>query len=219
MYGDLAMKLAQDARRVQTLESLPAYQVDLVASIVREIRDLNRDFNILLKKQGPDYDPRRHGEASCALFILQLCVQRNKRSLLAYHRLRAKRIEELAWAGVDAASAGEENSGSGNANSSSGAGGTRGSTSLTAGWHPDEDEYFRGFSDVLAELKGEWTDIDLVGPMDPPRDLFIDVRVLKDAGDIQTEYGMISLTRNSQFYVRQADVERLIQQGYLLKMS
>ena len=26
-------------------------------------------------------------------------------------------------------------------------------------------------------------------PEQPPRDLFIDVRVLKDAGEIQTEYG------------------------------
>lgn len=29
----------------------------------------------------------------------------------------------------------------------------------------------------------------------------------------------INLTKNSQFYVRQADVERLIAQGYLQKLS
>ena len=29
----------------------------------------------------------------------------------------------------------------------------------------------------------------------------------------------INLTKNSQFYVRQGDVERLIQQGYLQKLS
>lgn len=29
----------------------------------------------------------------------------------------------------------------------------------------------------------------------------------------------ISLTKNSQFYVRQGDVERLIAQGYLQKLS
>ncbi|KAK9379057.1 uncharacterized protein V2V93DRAFT_392565 [Kockiozyma suomiensis] len=207
MYGDLALKLAQDARRVQTLEALPVYQTDLVAAIVREIRDLLRDFRILHAKQGPDFEPSQNRAVSCALFVLQICIRRNKRCLLAYHRLRAKRIEDMVWAGVDASAATDEE------------GIVKGGSSLTAGWHPDEDEYFRGYSDVLAEFKGEWTDIDLTGPMDPPRDLFIDVRVLKDAGDIQTEYGVISLTKNSQFYVRQADVERLIQQGYLLKLS
>lgn len=54
---------------------------------------------------------------------------------------------------------------------------------------PEEEEYFRQYSDMLAAYKGQWTDIDLTGSLEPPRDLFIDVRVLKDAGEIQTEYG------------------------------
>jgi GINS complex subunit 1 len=44
---------------------------------------------------------------------------------------------------------------------------------------------------MLAAYKGQWTDIDLTGTLEPPRDLFIDVRVLKDAGEIQTEYGYV----------------------------
>lgn len=54
---------------------------------------------------------------------------------------------------------------------------------------PEEEEYVRGYGELLAEYKGMWTDIDLTGSLEPPRDLFIDVRVLKDAGEIQTEYG------------------------------
>ncbi|KAF3803583.1 Elongation factor 1-beta [Colletotrichum gloeosporioides] len=84
---------------------------------------------------------------------------------------------------------------------------------------PQEEEYVRQYGDLLAAYKGQWTDIDLTGSLEPPRDLFIDVRVLKDAGEIQTEYGAINLTKNSQFYVRQGDVERLIAQGYLQKLS
>ncbi|RMZ82582.1 hypothetical protein DV738_g1519, partial [Chaetothyriales sp. CBS 135597] len=84
---------------------------------------------------------------------------------------------------------------------------------------PEEEEYFRQYSDLLASFKGQWTDIDLTGSLEPPRDLFIDVRVLKDAGEIQTEYGTINLTKNSQFYVRQGDVERLIAQGFLQKLG
>jgi GINS complex subunit 1 len=72
---------------------------------------------------------------------------------------------------------------------------------------------------MLSSYKGQWTDIDLTGSLEPPRDLFIDVRVLKDAGEIQTEYGAINLTKNSQFFVRQGDVERLIQQGFLQRLN
>lgn len=54
---------------------------------------------------------------------------------------------------------------------------------------PEEEEYFRQYNDMLAAYKGQWTDIDLTGSLEPPKDLFIDVRVLKDAGEIQTEYG------------------------------
>jgi GINS complex subunit 1 len=54
---------------------------------------------------------------------------------------------------------------------------------------PEEEEYVRQYGDLLAAYKGQWTDIDLTGNLEPPRDLFIDVRVLKDAGEIQTEYG------------------------------
>jgi GINS complex subunit 1 len=58
---------------------------------------------------------------------------------------------------------------------------------------PEEEEYFRQYCDMLATYKGQWTDIDLTGSLEPPRDLFIDVRVLKDAGEIQTEYGYVFL--------------------------
>lgn len=113
--------------------------------------------------------------------------------------------------------------------------GTGGHSSLS----PEEEEYFRQYGDMLAAYKGQWTDIDLTGSLEPPKDLFIDVRVLKDAGEIQTEYGcvvlpmldwatwakliycdrVINLTKNSQLYVRQGDVERLIAQGFLERLS
>lgn len=54
---------------------------------------------------------------------------------------------------------------------------------------PEEEDYARQYNDLLAAYKGKWTDVDLTGSLKPPKDLFIDVRVLKDAGEIQTEYG------------------------------
>jgi GINS complex subunit 1 len=116
-------------------------------------------------------------------------MRRNKRCLLAYHRTRTDKLEEMVWSGKDVADlAVQQNGGNGlgNGREGGGMGNAEGSeTSLS----PEEEEYLRQYSDLLAAYKGQWTDIDLTGSLEPPRDLFIDVRVLKDAGEIQTEYG------------------------------
>jgi GINS complex subunit 1 len=112
-------------------------------------------------------------------------MRRNKRCLLAYHHTRTERLEELVWKGYDVVDlAGQQvrDGASGVSNIANGDGST---SSLS----PQEEDYVRQYSDLLAAYKGQWTDIDLTGSLEPPRDLFIDVRVLKDAGEIQTEYG------------------------------
>lgn len=72
--------------------------------------------------------------------------------------------------------------------------GAVGQDSGTSSLSPQEEDYVRQYGDLLAAYKGQWTDIDLTGSLEPPRDLFIDVRVLKDAGEIQTEYGYVTST-------------------------
>lgn len=152
-------------------------------------------------------------------------MRRNKRCLLAYHRTRTNKLEELVWEGTDVLDPVQESNHESYNARMQGGGGNGGAAELgndegnRNNLSPEEEEYVRGYSVLLAEYKGQWTDIDLTGSLEPPRDLFIDVRVLKDAGEIQTEYGSITLTKNSQFYVRQGDVERLISQGYLQKLG
>lgn len=92
-------------------------------------------------------------------------------------------------------------------------------TTTTTTLSSEEEQYTHAYSSLLAAYKGQWTEIDLTGSVEPPQDIFIDVRVLKDAGEIQTEYGSITLTKNSQFYVRAGDVEGLVRQGYLQKLG
>lgn len=142
-------------------------------------------------------------------------MRRNKRCLLAYHRVRSEKLEEMYWSGKDVLDQEQQAGRQGNGEGS----GIASEAGLQSSLSPEEEEYVRQYEDMLAGYKGQWTDIDLTGSLEPPRDLFIDVRVLKDAGEIQTEYGAITLTKNSQFYVRQGDVERLIAQGYLQKLS
>ncbi|ODV89746.1 hypothetical protein CANCADRAFT_32909 [Tortispora caseinolytica NRRL Y-17796] len=195
MLGDNATKLMQEAKRTISLEKLPPYNKDVVNAVCREIRVLDaQTSDVFTDLAARNTDPATDRTAACALFVLRLSLLRNKRCLLAYQRLRATRIEDLAWAGLEP------------------------SDTLAEGLAGEEDEYLRHYSDVIAEYKGSWTNVDLGGSLEPPNDLFIDVRVVQDAGDVQTEYGVLTLTKNSQFYVRQSDVERLIQQGILQRI-
>ncbi|APA06324.1 conserved hypothetical protein [Sclerotinia sclerotiorum 1980 UF-70] len=218
MYGDVGNKLVQHAKRTQKLEHLPPYQTEMVRAVTREVRDLDKDASNILQSIGGSFDPSADPATACTLLVDHLCMRRNKRCLLAYHRTRTDKLEEMVWNGSDVLDLAAQQHRVTNEGQNGGAdlGSGEGNTSSLS---PEEEEYVRQYSDLLAAFKGHWTDIDLTGSLEPPRDLFIDVRVLKDAGEIQTEYGTINLTKNSQFYVRQGDVERLIAQGYLQKLS
>ena len=50
----------------------------------------------------------------------------------------------------------------------------------------------------------------------PPKELDVQVRVMQDAGELDTEAGeVISLTQGSEHLLRRADAEQLIRQGVL----
>ena len=159
---------------------MPGYQTELVRAVAREVVDLDKDVTRILEPFHGSFDPSTEPATACTLLVDHLSMRRNKRCLLAYHRVRAEKLEQMCWDGKDVldqtyhSSAGQRNPQlSGNESSLS----------------PEEEEYFRQYSDMLSAYKGQWTDIDLTGSLEPPRDLFVDVRVLKDAGEIQTEYG------------------------------
>ncbi|VVT43756.1 uncharacterized protein SAPINGB_P000132 [Magnusiomyces paraingens] len=197
MYGDISNKLIQEARRAQGLDSLPAYATELVQNITREINEISRDSEALseeyqkllqaredqeerdrefggLNENGEELtneelqqlSPEKERQLTCALVVLGLCTLRNKRCLMAYQRLRADLMDRMAWSEADPQD-----------------------PATTQNMSPGEQDYFARYSELVIAHKGRFSEIDLTGPLEPPRDLFIDVRVLKDAGEIQTEYG------------------------------
>jgi GINS complex subunit 1 len=169
----------QHAKRTQNLAHLPPYQTELVRAVASEVRDLDKDVTRMLEPFQGSFDPSQDPATACALLVDHLSMRRNKRCLLAYHRVRAEKLEQMCWDGKDVL----EQQGQNGGDTILGADGNQSSLS------PEEQEYFRQYNDMLAAYKGQWTDIDLTGSLEPPKDLFIDVRVLKDAGEIQTEYG------------------------------
>ena len=53
----------------------------------------------------------------------------------------------------------------------------------------------------------------------PPKSLYVHVKVVKDCGVIQTEYGPIKMSVDSSHFIRKSLVQPLISQGFLLQIS
>jgi GINS complex subunit 1 len=172
----------QHAKRAQALPTVPPYQAELVRTTVREVRAQNLKLTSIHQSAPSGWTPNEHPDLGIKMVVEIMGMRRNKRCLLAYHRQRVERVAELVWRGVDL----EEGQGQGDGEDSA-------SNSKGNALSPEEEEYARGYAELLAAYKGQWTDIDLTGSLEPPRDLFVDVRVLKDAGEIQTEYGYVLL--------------------------
>ena len=162
MYGDLGLRLIRDSKRTLSLPALPPPQLSLIRQILQEINILDSaSSNVLQSLPSLSSIQQEFPSEACAILIHHLCMRRNRRCLLAYQRLRTDKIDEMVWSGSD----------------------VKGVLS------PEEEEYAHGYALLVAGLKGRWTDVELGGSLEPPRDLYVEVRVLKDAGEIQTEYG------------------------------
>ena len=156
--------------------------------MTREVRDLDKDVSDILAPYAGSFNPASEPATACSVLVNHLCMRRNKRCLLAYHRVRSDKLEEMCWSGRDVLDIEQQQHG-GQVNGEGSAMASETGTGSQSSLSPEEEEYVRQYGDMLASYKGQWTDIDLTGSLEPPRDLFIDVRVLKDAGEIQTEYG------------------------------
>ena len=165
------------------MSHLPPYQTETVRAVTREVRDLDKDVQRIRESFEGRFNLSSDPSTACAMLVNHLSIIRNKRCLLAYHRVRADKLEQFCWDGKDVLEPQQTKQ----LNPSQGVSSAQAHNESSLS--PEEEEYFRQYNDMLAAYKGQWTDIDLTGSLEPPRDLFIDVRVLKDAGEIQTEYG------------------------------
>jgi GINS complex subunit 1 len=196
MLCDTALKLVADAQRAQQTDVLRPYAEELVRNVSRETRVLETQLvagqDVLSQIESDD-------SAICGLTVAALCMKRNKRCLLAYHAHRLDQIKDRFWDGGASAHA------------------------LLApdrlerdNLSPGEVDFVRAYSKLVTQYKSAYLDmVDIASPtlQRPPRDLYVQVRVMKDVGEIVGEWGVLDLKKNDLLSVMRPDVERLIVAG------
>ncbi|TIA88436.1 hypothetical protein E3P99_02614 [Wallemia hederae] len=204
-YTDTAHRLIHQSKRSQLTNTLYKYDDASIREITRECRYLNTQINQsidtlsnLTEQSLLDSDK----PSLAQLTILTLCAQRNKRCLLAYHYHRLTKLASMYWqsGGALAYLLNEHD-----------AGGIRDDIS------PSELDFMRSYSQLVTQYKSPFLDVvDITSTsLEPPKDLHVSVRVVRDAGLIETQGGPVDFRIGQRFMVRRSDVERLLVQGYL----
>jgi GINS complex subunit 1 len=194
MYTEDAVMLLKELKQHTT--TIAAYNDEKVRNVIREMNKIYQDVQTLLANEPKcTYDP---GYA-ISLVTRHHVLRRNQRCLLAYLSHRLDQIREIV--------------------SQHGPMIPNFIKPLLSG---KELEFYRHYARLLSQyrsrfpsfLLGNITDIGRSQQL-PPKSLYIEVRVLQDCGDIETEHGTLHLKKGDTYYVRLDDVEHLIRQGYL----
>lgn len=235
MLGDLGNALVVDSHRSLQTRTLLAYNGTLTRLVIRESHSLADGLKVAGEVFSSQLEPDEGHIAE--LTISALALARNKRALLVYHQQRVDTIRDTLWnagglvgaafpAGTDArahmAPIDETFAKAYEAilfdyrNALLPAEDPPHEISKRAPYGPKRDQHgnivmkkrYRLF-DATDLLSGSTESIE------PPKELFVNVRVIKEVGDVATKKGTLSLTKGSQYYLVRDEVENLIVQGFL----
>eukprot|EP01113_Clastostelium_recurvatum_P017367 TRINITY_DN2036_c0_g1_i1.p1 TRINITY_DN2036_c0_g1~~TRINITY_DN2036_c0_g1_i1.p1 ORF type:complete len:211 (+),score=19.71 TRINITY_DN2036_c0_g1_i1:42-635(+) len=185
-------RAADIVRALRRTERLPPYDNEGVLAVCQEITALEDEILGTIDRTSREERERREIRAS--IIVHNAYMHRNKRCMLVYLMHRLNKIKDLRWD----------------------LGGAVLPTEVRDSMSASEVEWFQGYDKLLAEYMGA-IDLDLTVDLDrPPKDLFVEVRVLKEQGEIMLESGQaVNLIAHTTHYLRRTDVETLVRQGIL----
>lgn len=197
MFGDAATALITDARRSKGMNTLLKYNDEMVRNIVREMRSLETDLDAAVQENIEEEEPPP--SVVTEIRIYHTAAQHDKRCLLAYLADRVDRLKATYWASGGALPF------------------VLNDTNMRQNMSPQEVDFLRAYNTLIMDYRSDVLDVlDVAASLkSPPKDLNVEVHVIRDCGTIHTEQGSIDFRKGRRFMVRRADVEHLIVQGYL----
>lgn len=153
------------------------------------------------QEQGIDPDSEdnlntwRGTEAEAAeLMVYHTSILRNKRLLFCYVKQRLDRLQELRWSHRTLPA------------------------HARASLSPLESQFFKGYDKLLSKYMRSGkagVGLDLTADPTPPDDPYVQVRVLKDYGDVVFASGKVSLARGKSHWLPRDEAHPLIMDGIL----
>lgn len=196
MYGRRAYQLVKELSSCEKGQ-LNAFNSDMFDQVTKECSVHHLELQSLIRKiqeEGLDSQTTRNPDHFGAL-IHHLALIRNKRCLMAYAYNRADIIRSLRWmVGPVLPSEIQEK------------------------LNFSEEEYFKNHSAALDSYMSE-LELDLTVDFVPPKDPYIQVRVLDDIGEVLLSDKSANLTRHSIHFLKRTDAEQFISQGLMEELT
>ncbi|KAK6912185.1 GINS subunit, domain A [Dillenia turbinata] len=192
MYGRRASQLVKEFSAGEKGQ-LSAYNSDMFDQVIRECNAHHLELQNLMRKiqdEGLDIQTTRNADHFGAV-IHHLSLVRNKRCLMAYVYNRAELIQNLRWKAGPVLP-----------------------PEIQEKLSYSEEEYFRNHSAALEAYMSE-LELDLTVDMVPPKDPYIQVRVLDDIGEVLLSDQSANLARHSMHFLKRSDAEQFISQGLM----
>jgi GINS complex subunit 1 len=196
-----ASNAVQLLKELQSDRSIPKYNAELLAQIEREMRDLEAGLSKSLLHQQEQQEKglsqeQDENSISSGIVIQHQSFLRNKRCVMAYYYERMKRMRKLRW----------------------GSGAVQNIPRfIQENMSENEIEYMHKYDELLREYM-DGIGFDLFADVTPPKDIFVEVKVIKDdeaisEGIVTLESGVIKLEKNQRLFLRRIDADMLIQKG------
>ncbi|GAA5895905.1 hypothetical protein JCM6882_001408 [Rhodosporidiobolus microsporus] len=226
MLGDSAQQLVVESHRSQQTRSLLLYNNTTVRNVIRESHSLSQSITATAAPFVGSQGVAPTQGVSAELTISALALQRNRRALCVYHQQRVDTLRDRFWehGGVLSAAFGAE-------------------TETRRNMTTVDEAFAKGYSDLCLAFKtsfygggagggghGMFDDededdeeiqlmdaVDVLGGgtnLNPPKELMVDVRVLKDVGEVELLSGnRVNLMQGTQTFLAREDVEALVVAG------
>ncbi|PRW60599.1 DNA replication complex GINS PSF1 isoform X1 [Chlorella sorokiniana] len=209
MFGKTGIELLQEVAQCPA-DSLPAFNEEAFRNVIDEVHLQHERLTSVYNESRERHrqrqleageDPEEGGagwrgtEAEASeLMVYHSAILRNKRLLFTYVKERLDRIQELRWTHRTLPD------------------------HVKANLSPLELQYFRQYDKLLSRYMRSGAGgvgLDLTADPSPPDDPYVQVRVLRDYGDIVFTSGKVSLQRGKSHWLPKDEVHPLVMDGVL----
>ncbi|KAI4355723.1 hypothetical protein L6164_004470 [Bauhinia variegata] len=198
MYGRRATQLVKEFASAEKGQ-LTAFNSDQFEQVIAECSQHHLELQSLIRKmqeEGLDVQTTRNADHYGAL-IHHLSLVRNKRCLMAYMYNRAEIIRSLLWKIGPVLP-----------------------LEIEEKLCHLEEEYFKKHSTALKSYMSK-LELDLTVDMVPPKDPYIQVRVLDDIGEgiVLSDDKTANFARHSMHFLKRTDAEQFISRGLMEELT